>query len=192
MSTLTYLQLVNRTLSELGRPQVSSTTESPDAEQALAKIIELSPELYLEFNWSFLTKFIIDSTPLTTNFSPDFEYTYQLPSDFGHFFRFQATGSQWPIYEIVDGYMLAQTLPVGYYYIVNQADPSVYAPKFTRALVLYAAAKLAPTLTNNIQLAAYLEKEYEKALAKAIMADDMIGNPHSTAPYNDFSRITFV
>ncbi|HWI50086.1 MAG TPA: hypothetical protein VNU45_17895 [Rummeliibacillus sp.] len=187
----TQLQLVNRTLSELGRLSVSAILESPDAQQANAKLLELVPELYEVFNWSFLVKFIFDNTPLTINFSPDYQYTYQLPGDFGHFFKWQDTGSQWPIYMITDGYLLAQVKPVGYYYIVNQAAPEVYSPLFARALVLYAAAKLAPTLTNNVQLAAYLEKEYEKVIAKAITQDDMM-NPHFATPYNDFDRITFV
>jgi len=187
----TQLQLVNRTLSELGRPSVSSITESPDAQQVSNKLFELVPELYLVANWSFLVKFIADNTPLTFNFSPDYEYTYQVPTDFGRFFKFEATGSQWPVYEFADGYLLAQIKPIAYYYIVNQALPEIYTPLFSRALVLYAAAKLAPTLTNNIQLTTYLEKEYEKMIAKAEVQDNML-NPHFATPYNDFNRITFV
>lgn len=187
----THLQLVNRTLSELGRLAVASIDESPDAQQASAKIYELEPELFLVYNWTFLVRYIFDNTPLTFNFSPDYNYTYQLPGDFGHFFKWQATGSQWPIYEFADGYLLAQVKPVGYYYIVNQAVPEVYTPLFARALVLYAAAKLAPTLTNNVQLATYLEREYEKMIAKAITQDDMERSVSAT-PYNDYNRITFV
>lgn len=187
----THLQLVNRTLSELGRLAVASIDESPDAQQASAKLLELAPELYEVYNWTFLVKYIFDNTPLTFNFSPDYSYTYQLPGDFGKFFKWQATGSQWPIYEFADGYLLVQVKPVGYYYIVNQAAPEVYKPLFARALILYAAAKLAPTLTNNIPLAAYLEKEYEKMIAKAILQDDMERSVTAT-PYNDFDRITFV
>lgn len=187
----THLQLVNRTLSELGRLSVASIDESPDAQQASAKIYELEAELFLVYNWTFLVKYTFNNTPLTFNFSPDYSYTYQLPGDFGHFFKWQATGSQWPIYEFADGYLLAQVKPVGYYYIVNQADPLVYTPLFARALILYAAAKLAPTLTNNIQLAQYLEREYEKIIAKAIVQDDMERPVFSTA-YNDFDRVNFV
>jgi hypothetical protein len=187
----THLQLVNRTLSELGRLSVAAITESPDAQQASAKIYELEPELYLVYNWSFLTKYIFDNTPLTTNVSPDYSYTYQLPGDFGHFFKWQYTSSQWPIYQFFDGLLLAQVKPVGYYYIVNQADPIVYTPLFARALVLYAASKLCPTLTNNIQLTAYLESEYTKMIAKAIVQDDMERPVFATA-YNDFDRIQYV
>lgn len=187
----THLQLVNRTLSELGRLQVASINESPDALHASAKLYELAPELYLVYNWTFLVKFTINRTPLTYNFSPDYIYTYQLPGDFGHFFKWQATGSQWPIYEFADGYLLAQTLPVGFYYIVNQAVPEVYTPLFARALVLYAAAKLSPTLTNNVELTKYLENEYRIMIANAIRQDDM-ENPHFATAYNDFNRLTFV
>ena len=187
----TQLQLVNRTLSELGRLSVASVTETPDAQAVDAKLYELVPELYLVYNWSFLVKYIFDNTPLSTNFSPDYQYSYQLPSDFGHFFKWQATGAQWPIYEFADGMLLAQTQPVGYYYIVNQALPEVYTPLFARALVLYAACKLAPTMTNNVQLAAGLEKEYEKMIAKAITQDDQ-QRSITTTPYNDFDRLSYV
>ena len=87
--------------------------------------------------------------------------------------------------------LLAQTQPVGYYYIVNQALPEVYTPLFARALVLYAACKLAPTMTNNVQLAAGLEKEYEKMIAKAITQDDQ-QRSITTTPYNDFDRLSYV
>ena len=187
----THLQLVNRTLSELGRPLVASIDESPDSQAASAKIYELEPELYLEYNWTFLIEYRYDNTPLTTNFSPDYTYTYQLPGNFGKFFKWQATGSQWPIYEFADGLLLAQIKPVGYYYIVNQADPSVYPPLFARAVVLYAACKLAPALTNNVQLTTYLKKEYEQIMVKAVMQNDM-ERPVRTTPYNDYQRVTFV
>ena len=185
------LQLVNRCLSELGRLPVSAITDSPDAEYVAAKIDELFPEVLLDCNWTWAIKYRTDDTPLTTNFSPDYSYTYQLPGDFGKFYKWAATGAQWPIYEFADGYLLAQTLPVQYYYIVNQASFEFLTPLFSRALILYAAAKSAPTLTNNVQLSNYLEKEYEKARVKAILENDMERSVVST-PYNDFNRITYV
>ncbi len=185
------LQLVNRCLSELGRLPVSAITDSQDAQYVAAKINELYPELLQEASWNFCVIYREDSTPLSTNFSPDYTYTYQLPGDFGQFFKFAATGAQWPSYEFADGLLLAQTLPVQYYYISNQPAFTVLTPLFSRALILYAAAKSAPTLTNNVQLTGYLEKQYEKALAKAILQNDMQRSVETT-PYNDFDRITFV
>jgi hypothetical protein len=185
------LQLVNRCLSELGKLQVTNINDSPVAQYVAAKIYELFPELLQEANWIFAVKFIFDDAPLTTPFSPDYSYTYQLPGDFGRFYKWATTGAQWPIYEFADGFLLAQTMPVEYYYIVNFCAYEVLPPKFARALVLYAAAKSSPTSTNNIQLTAYLEKEYMKALAEAILYNDMQRSVTET-PYNDFNRITYV
>lgn len=185
------LELVNRALSELGRPSVAAITNSEDAQYVANKIDELFPELLLVTTWNFCVIYKSDSTPLSSNFSPDYSYSYQLPGDFGRFFKWAATGAQWPSYQFSDGLLLAQTLPVQYYYISNQPPFETLTPLFSRALVLYAAAKSAPTLTNNLQLAAYLEREYEKMMAKAILQNDMERSVEST-PYNDFDRITYV
>ncbi len=185
------LQLVNRTLSELGRLAVASINDSEDAQYVAAKLFEMLPELLLEYNWNFAVKYRTDDTPTTTIFSPDFSYTYQLPGDFGHFFKWAATGAQWPIYEFADGYLLAQTKPVQYYYIVNVCDYAVLPPLFARALVLRAASESAPSLTNNVTLADYLKKKYDIVMAKAILQNDMERSVLET-PYNSFNRITFV
>ncbi|MBX4189682.1 hypothetical protein KW791_00070 [Candidatus Parcubacteria bacterium] len=185
------LQLVNRVLSELGRLAVSAITDSDDAQYVAAKLSEVYPELLLDYNWNFAVVYRADNTPLSTDFSPDYIYSYQLPGDFGKFFKWAATGAQWPIYEFADGMLLAQTRPVQYYYISNQVAYTVLPPLFSRALVLYTAAKSAPTLTNNLKLSEYLEKEYEKSRIKAILQNDMERSV-TTTPYNDFDRITYV
>jgi hypothetical protein len=185
------IQLVNYTLAELGRPSVSATTDTPESEYVTAKIFELYKEVLLEYNWSWAIVYINDSSPLSVNFSPDYVYSYALPGDFGKFYKWATTGAQWPIYAFVDGMLLANTLPVQYYYIVNDAAFEVWTPLVSRMLVLYVAAKSAPTLTNNLQLCAYLENEYVKMRTRAILQDDMERSVQTT-PYNDFDRITFV
>lgn len=185
------LQMVNRCLSELGRNAVVSINDSPDAQYVSAKITELLPEVLLEYNWNFAVVYRSDSTPLTNNFSPDYTYSYQLPGDYGHFFRWASTGAQWPIYQITDGMMLAQTNPIQYYYIKNVVDYSVMPPLFARCVVLYAAAKSGLTTTNNQTLTQYLTNEYYRILAKAIMQNDM-ERPVFQMPYNDFNRTTYV
>lgn len=185
------IDLVNRTLSELGRPSVTAITDSQDATYVANKINELYKEVLLEYNWSWAIVYVNDSSPLTVNFSPDYVYSYALPGDFGKFYKWATTGAQWPLYAFVDGMLLANTLPVQYYYIVNDAAFETFPPLPARMLVLYAAAKSAPTLTNNIQLAAYLENEYVKIRTRAIQQDDMERSVQST-PFNEFDRITFV
>ena len=74
------LDLVNRTLSELGRMSVQQVTDSPDAEAVQNKIIELAPEVLLDYNWNFAIVYVENSSPLTVNFSPD--YVYRSPRRF--------------------------------------------------------------------------------------------------------------
>jgi hypothetical protein len=185
------LDLTNRALSELGRLPVSAISDSDDALIVSNKIIELAPEVLLDYNWNFAVVYVANYSPETMNFSPDYVYSYQLPGNYGKFFQWATTGAQWPLYAIIDGMLLANTLPIQYYYIRNDAPFEIWPPLVSRALILYAASKVAPTLTNNIQLASYLEKEYEKARTKAILQNDMERSVMST-PYNDFNRITFV
>lgn len=185
------IQLVNRTLSELGKLAVASVNETESSQYVSAKIDELYPELLLDCAWDWAIVYREDSSPVSSDFSPDYEYTYALPGNFGSFYKWASTGSQWPIYEFVDGYLLAQTNPVQYYYIRSDANYTDFSVLMARALVLYTAAKSAPTLTNNMQLAAYLEKEYEKKRIEAIIENRMRQSIQQV-PYNDFDRIQYI
>jgi hypothetical protein len=185
------LDLTNRALSELGRLPVVAITDSPDAETVSAKILELYKEVLLDYNWNFAVVYVANYSPETTNFSPDYVYSYQLPGNYGKFFKWATTGAQWPYYAIIDGMLLANTLPIQYYYIANDIPFENWPPLVARSLVLYAAAKSAPTLTNNLQLSAYLMKEYETIRTRAILENDMERSVMAT-PYNDFDRVTFV
>ncbi len=187
----TKLQLVNAALSELGRLPVQAINDSTDAQYLSAKIDFLYPQVLQDCAWKWAFIYREDNTPLTTNFSPDYVYSYQLPGDFGLFVRFAATGSDWPVYAFMDGMLLAQTKPVQYYYISNQASYEVLPPLVSDLLILYAASRSSLTLTQNVNLTGYLQKEYEKARVKAILESNMQG-PIGTAPYNDFDRTTFV
>lgn len=185
------IDLTNRALSELGRLPVQAITDSPDSVAVSNKILELYQEVLLDYNWNFAVVYVANYSPETTNFSPDYVYSYQLPGNYGKFFKWATTGAQWPIYAIIDGLLLANTLPVQYYYIANDVPFEKWTPLVARQIVLYAAAKASPTLTNNEKLTAYLENEYGKARIKAIQQNDMERSVGAT-PYNDFDRITFV
>jgi hypothetical protein len=145
----------------------------------------------LDYNWNFAVVYVANYSPETTNFSSDFVYSYQLPGDYGKFFQWAYTGSDWPTYAIWDGMLLANTLPIQYYYISKDIPFEFWPPLVARQLVLYAACKACPTLTNNMQLSEYLEKEYMKARIKAIQEND---NERSISRYRygDFDRVTFI
>jgi hypothetical protein len=185
------LDLTNRVLSELGKLPVTAITDSDIAEIVSNKIIELAPEILVDYNWNFAVVYVANFSPETTNFSPDYVYSYQLPGNYGKFFKWATTGAQWPQYAIIDGMMLANTLPIQYYYIANDVPFENWPPLVARALVLYTASKVAPTQTNNVNLAKYLYEQYKDARTKAILQNDMERSVQST-PYNDFNRVTFV
>lgn len=185
------LDLTNRALSEIGKLPVVAITDNFAAQYVSDKIFELYQEILLDYNWNFAVTYVANYSPLTTNFSPDYVYSYQLPGNYGKFFKWASTGAQWPLYAIIDGMLLANTLPVQYYYIVNDLPFQFWPPLVARMLVLYVAAKSAPTLTENVGLTKYLESEYEKMRTKAILQNDMERSVMST-PYNDFDRTTFV
>lgn len=185
------LDLVNATLNELGRLPVTAITDGDDSQAIANKITLLAPEILLDYNWNFAVTYVANYSPLTTNFSPDYIYSYALPGNYGKFFKWASTGAQWPNYAIIDGMMLANTLPIQYYYIANDTPFSVWPPLVVRTLVLYAASKIAPAMTNDRSLMAFLEKEYYLKRIDAIRQNDMERSIMS-APYNDFDRVTFV
>ena len=185
------LDLTNSALSELGRPPVTQISDSPAALQVSNKILELYKEVLLDYNWNFAVVYVANYSPETVNFSPDFVYSYQLPGNYGKFFKWASTGAQWPYYAIEDGLLLANTLPIQYYYIANDIPFEFWPPLVARMLILYAAAKVSPTMTNNLNLSKYLYGQYTDSRTKAILENDMERSVQST-PYNDFDRITFI
>jgi hypothetical protein len=185
------LDLTNDALSELGRLPVETINDTPASITVSNKILELYQEVLLDYNWNFAVNYVADYSPETTNFSPDYVYSYQLPGNYGKFFQFAFTGADWPLYAIWDGMLLANTLPVQYYYVANDTPFEVWPPLVARTLVLYAASKVSPTLTNNIKLTSYLKAEYKEARVKAILENDQERSIQSTR-YNDFNRITFI
>lgn len=185
------VDMVNRTLSELGKLPIVAVSDSDFALVVSNKLAELAPEVLQDYNWNFAVAYVANYSPETTNFSPDYVYSYQLPGDYGKFFAWATTGAQWPIYAIIDGMMLANTLPIQYYYIRNYVDFQFWPPLVARMLVLYTAHELAAVYTQNPAMEKVLQDKYEKMRVKAITWNDMERSVQST-PYNDFNRITFV
>ena len=185
------LDLVNIALAELGRPVVTSLSDNESA-QLLGKRIEtLAPIQLLSYNWNFAIKYRSDNTPLVDNFSEDFVYTYNLPGDYGKFYKWASIGNQHPSYQIVDGLLQTNEKPIKYYYIINNAGYEILPSLYAYALAIYAASELCLVLTNNIQLTSYLKQKHTEYINKAILENDM-ERAVTSMPYNDFDRTTFV
>ncbi len=184
------LDVVNYALSELGIPPVTAITDNQKAQIIDNKIQILLPVLLASVSWKFAIKYISDNTPLTQNFSPDYPYTYQLPSDYGRFFKFST--NTYPLsYQFTDGFLLIDVKPVSYWYVVSNVSYDVITPLFYRALALLASSDSAYVLTNNEKLATYLLKKYEDCRDDAILLNDM-ERQVKTMPHNDFDRQVFI
>lgn len=184
------IDVVNQALLEIGRLPVIQISDSADAQLISAKIDILLPLLLLAAEWNFAVRFVNDNTPLTVPFSPDFTYTYQLPFDFGRFFKFGT--NTFPLYyEFADGLLLTNVKPIQYYYIVNNVDYAAFTTMFYRALAVYAAADTAMVLTQNAALTKYILDKYKEEKSNAILLNDQERYIGST-PYNDFDRQTYI
>lgn len=185
------IELVNRALSELGKLPIAKIEDSEASIFLSNKIDELHPELLLVTNWLWAITYKSDSTPLISNFSPDYSYSYQLPSNFGKFFRFINASTDYAYYMFADGMILSNSNPIQYYYIVNDVDYSIIPALYARALILYAAASCSLNLTNNVQLTGYLDNQYKLARIRAILQNDMERSVQQM-PYNDYGRKVYV
>lgn len=190
------IDVVNQTLSELGRQPIADILNSDDANFIISpKMDLLSKELLLRTDWNFAIKYVTNDTPLSTSFSPDYLYTYQLPADFGKFDRISDNTTLSVnfglYYRLIDGYILTNARPINFYYVVNQVDYAVITPLFERLLAIYTASDVSLVLTNNAELTAYLRKKYEDMLKNAIIQNDTERYVQST-PYNDFDRQAYI
>jgi len=196
MLPFSQLSIVNQVLLEIGRLPITNISDSPDAELISAKVDLLLPVLLQETHWNFAIKYRSDNTPLTTQFSPDYNYSYQLPSDYGHMFNwgnfnnnFSDPGAQ--PFLITDGLINSNSQPINYYYIVKNVDPDALSVMFFRALVLFTASDVSLALTENQQLTSYLRQKYEMEKSRAVMRNDMEFYK-TTTPYNDYDRTILV
>lgn len=185
------IDLINRVLSEIGKLGVTTETDN-DASQFIGqKLDELHPDLLKSYNWTWATVYRKDSTPLLDNYSPDFNYTYQLPPDYGQFYKFASSGADYPLYMFADGLLLANVKPIEYYYTMNFVNYEILPPLYARALVLYIASSVSLVLTNNIQLTGYLDQRFKEAKINALLHEDYQRSIREK-PYNDFDRVTYV
>lgn len=190
MLPVSKLDVINQALIEIGRLPVTNENDSEASQLISAKIDLLLPLMVLETTWNFAIKFISDNTPNTQSFSPDYLYTYQLPFDFGRFFKFST--NCWPLtYQFTDGLLLTNVKPISYYYIVNTIDFDAFNTLFYRALAVFTASDVAFVLTNNESLAKYLLGKYLSAKSDAILFND-IERDIKTSPNNDYDRKTYI
>jgi hypothetical protein len=81
------LTIINHALSELGMEAVTTISDSNAAAILGIKLSVLMPILLQSALWKFAIKFKSDKTPMQSQISPKFQYSYYLPNNYGRFFQ---------------------------------------------------------------------------------------------------------
>jgi len=196
MLPISRLSIVNQALGKIGRLPVTNIEDSEDAQLLDLKIDLLLPVLLESTIWNFALRYVNDTTPLTTQFSPDYEYIFQLPFDYGHMynwggFDYNFSDQSALPYLISDGLISTNESEISYYYVVSNVDVSAISTLFYRALVLFIAYDSALVLTENERLLQSLYTEFQEAKSEAILRNDQERYIVSK-PYNDYNRNTIV
>jgi hypothetical protein len=183
------LTIINHALSELGMEAVTTISDSNAAAILGIKLSVLMPILLQSALWKFAMKFKSDKTPMQSQISPKFQYSYYLPNNYGRFVRL---ASKFDCdFLIMDRFICSDNYPFEYYYMVNSVDYEAMPINFSYILGLYVASESAIAITRNVQLAQYLTSKFEKERTKAILTDDM-ERVISQSTRNSFDRMVFV
>lgn len=187
------LDVTNQVLSKLGRPPVQDVANSEAATQISQQIPLFLQDMLMKYIWNFAIKFFTSSTPITNPISKEFLYNYEFPFDYGRFFRweFPAATQFGMYYEIIDGLIMTNVLPISFYYVVNNIDISLIPVPFEQALIYYTAWLTCAQITNNIPLKNSLGQDYEMMFVNAVQWNDM-ERMKVQVLYNDFNRQTYI
>lgn len=184
------LDVINMALNHIGRLPVIQDTDSQDAQIISLRIDVLLPVLLRTARWNFAIKYVSDNTPNTLPFSPDYQFAYTLPFDFGQFCNLST--NCFPLsYRFVDGLLLTSIRPISYYYVVNTVDFDAITTMFYYALSLFVASDVCMVLTKDKELTDWLKIRHEESKSDAILQNDM-ERYIQTTPSNDFDRQSYI
>lgn len=186
------LTVVNMVLNELGKQAVALLGETDDAVFIENRIDQLLGIVLAKGSWVWSLKYRSDSTPLPEAITPDFNYTYQLPADYGRLYNVRNKVG----YVIIDGTISSNSSPFQYYYNTNAApfvegDYTPMTPQFLDALAFFIAARVCIVLTENEQLYQYLLAQYKDAIQNALQLN-FFELESFGAPYNDYDRLVLI
>lgn len=194
MIPLTQLDIVNQVLNLIARTAVDNVNESPQAILINQRYPNLLKNLLRKAIWNFAIAFKSDNTPLTTTVSNEFLFNYQLPANYGRFWRMEAqsTPTFGFVYQIVDNIFMTNANPINYWYVVNYVDASVIPPPFEQALVYYIASQVCLSLTQNKQLSDELKFEFINTYLPDAIQQVAYEQMIIQTAFNDFDRQSYI
>jgi len=171
--------ICNLALAKIGDQMIMSL-DDPSLESRFCKLF-YSPTLAAllrthQWNWATgMAQLAQSATP------PDFDwdYAYQLPSDFARLLTFNAFKSNEPNVEFdIIGDKLMTDESTGYItYIKDIVDPNLFDPIFVEVLALSIASKLAKPLGGSMDIKQRLEQDLKQLLGEARRIDAADGYP---------------
>lgn len=166
------LDIVNGVLRLLGNAPENSLRSDNELLKSINYSVDSSVDmLLLMYDWTFAIKFITFSTPNSTNISPEYKYTFELPYDFLRIHKFMC-GCSMPhpcCFEIINNVILSNQCPIKFYYIVNKIKNFDLLPTyFCRLVSFFIAQDIALSYTKNLTLQQYLTVRYKEELNLAI------------------------
>ena len=173
------LVLYNAALRHIGQRKLSALTEEGEGRRVLDDVYDTAIQYCLEQGqWNFAIRSQeIDYSP-SVDPAFGYQYAFEKPDDW-----VRTTGlstSEYfnpPLIQYVDenNYWWADVTPLYVRYVSNGTDYgldlSLWPSTFERAVMLYLAYLIAPTLTNSDEKTDSLEKQFKRALTDARSKD---------------------
>lgn len=190
------VQIANRALTKLGASRIISLQDDNKQARAILSCFDDIRDAEMRAHrWSFslvrTTLAALDSTP-----AYEFEYEYQLPSDF---LRLDLIDGRYPS-TVMDNYIGAETAeyaieggkiltnipaPLKIRYCRRVEDPSMWDVLFREALACRIAAEICEDLTQSNQKRELAWNEYKAAIGEAVSVN-AIERPFQMPPDDQF------
>lgn len=168
------VQICNRALIKLHATLITSLTEeSEEAVFCNSLYPQVRDEVLRMHFWNFAVKqATLQQLVGTPKF--DFQYKYQLPSDYVRIYRMENSRQR---YKIKGQELHTDLTSVDIEYIAKVTDPTKFDPMFSNAVSLRLAAELAYAIAGSESRGQSLLAEFEQYMKKAKRADGQEGTP---------------
>lgn len=151
----------------MGENSVATPTETGHS-STISTALDLYLPLFIEstFDWSFLRKTVVMDTPLVDSLSPEWLYTFSLPSDYSRILKvFNITS-----FDIRGKNFFCGNATVQISYIGFSNDYAAFPEHFINYFIFYCAQFLAVPFTRDDKITARIDEmlKLTKEVAEAV------------------------